>query len=220
MWSPYSEGMDLLRAYVPAFCLLCFVIGARFLAHIPFGHLTRDTTAVLNAPFYIGLVSNIGMLLWSSCAGICAFTAALLRGNDEDREMQLFLLASCAITSFLLFDDLFLFHEDFCAKSLHIPETVTFAAYGAAISVYFIRFRTTILKTEFILLAIALVFFGLSIIVDEILPGRLRAQFLLEDGFKFLGIVSWLAYFARVCTDHVKNAASYQRGGLGTQTGT
>ena len=110
------------------------------------------------------------------------------------------------MTVVLLLDDLFLFHEEVFPEYLHIPQKAVFAGYGIIILLYLISFRASILDTEFLILLFAFGFFGLSIIVDEILRSMIPQQHLFEDGAKLLGIVSWFAYFARVCVKQIKCA--------------
>jgi hypothetical protein len=58
--------------------------------------------------------------------------------------------------------------------------------------VFFVR---RVLRTDFLLLGIALGCLGLSMVLDEVLPYS-RLETFIEDCFKFVGIVFWLTYFA------------------------
>jgi hypothetical protein len=89
------------------------------------------------------------------------------------------------------------------ADGLH-PGTV-FAAYALVVVIYLIRFRNTILQTEFLLLLTALGFFGLSIVTD-LLSIHVPEKFLylVEDGSKLLGIVGWFVFFTRVSLKHLQ----------------
>jgi hypothetical protein len=60
---------------------------------------------------------------------------------------------------------------------------------------FLVGFRRVILEGDFLLLGLALGFFGLSVAVDVFTD---RELYLWEDGAKFVGIVTWLAYFVRV----------------------
>jgi hypothetical protein len=40
---------------------------------VPVDELTRDPAAVMRIPYYIGLLSNWGIMLWSAAAAICPF---------------------------------------------------------------------------------------------------------------------------------------------------
>jgi len=157
----------------------------------------------MGVPFYVGIVSNIGFLVWASAASICLFSAAVLRQEAGKREWYLFLLFSGFITSMLLLDDFLLLHV-VVPNYLHIPEMLVYLGYGLLISLYLIRFRTMVLKTEFLLLLFAFGFFGLSIIIDAGLID-FYGQNLFEDGFKLFGIVSWATYFIKVCVTQMRS---------------
>lgn len=81
---------------------------------------------------------------------------------------------------------------------------VVYLGYGLAVSYYLIRFRSTILRSEFLLLAMALLSFAVSIAVDRFGPED-TAGHLLEDGAKLVGIMSWLTYFFRTGLSAVKS---------------
>lgn len=60
-----------------------------------------------------------------------------------------------------------------------------------------IRYRYKILGTPYLALISSLGFLGLSMIVDIILTELPHYQYLIEDGFKFLGILGWFYYFTQ-----------------------
>lgn len=199
----------LTHIYIPALlALLALALGSR-LAGISISYFTRDPSAIMGAPFYIGLLSNLGILLWCSAAVICLFSFIIFRGVVKHAEFSSFFLFSSVLTAILLFDDLFLIHESVFPQYLNIPEKLFYVSYVIALIAYLARFRKTILKTEFLLLLLALNFFGLSIITDLfqqtfhlLRPGLAN---LIEDFSKFLGILSWCTYFVRVCTKQVSS---------------
>jgi hypothetical protein len=162
--------------------------------------------AIMEAPVYVGLLSNIGILFWCASATICIFSFAVLQKNLDDREVLLFLLFSGLMTVVLLLDDLFLYHEEVFPEYLHIPQKAVLAGYGIMIFLYLIRFRKTIIQTEFLVLLFSFGFFGLSIIIDWIPQSTIPEHHLFEDGSKLLGILSWFAYFTRVCVKQVRCA--------------
>lgn len=193
--------------YTPAIILFAII---HLQTKIPVTSLMRDPLAVTNAPFYFGAISNIGILFWCSAVAICFFSFRLLSDIRINKEFQRFFLFSGGITSILLLDDLFLLHEQVFPSYLNISEKLVFLGYGMIMSLYLIRFRKTILKTEFILLILAFCFLGLSVIIDKLLIVSTllgdERRILLEDGFKLLGIISWFTYFARTCVEQVKPA--------------
>lgn len=205
----------LLLAYIPTVVVLIIINLQKV---IPVTHLTRDPLAIMQQPFYLGIISNLGILLWCSAAAICFFTFAVLRKDVEQRIPKSFLLFSGLVTSVLLFDDFFLLHEDFFPNYLFMPEKIVYLGYGIMLSLYLICFRKVILKTEFIPLLLAIGWFGFSVLVDSgkiPLPSSIRGgegEFLLEDGSKLLGIVSWFVYYTMVGIKQVKRSTIQQTG--------
>src|SRR5574337_801026 len=99
-------------------------------------------------------ISNIGILLWSASAAICLFCSAVLRKDINNRELPLFLLFSGIITSIFLIDDLF-FYERIYQAYFNVSERTVYSVYVVMVLLYLIRFRVTILRTEFLLLFFA-----------------------------------------------------------------
>ena len=180
----------LLKLYVPTFIMLFIVAFVSFQLHVPVSKSTRDPAAILNVNPFLGILSNIGILFWCACAAICFFSFAVLRNKAISGEFPAFFLLSGLITSALLLDDLFLFHEKIFPGYFHIHEKVVFLGYAIMILLYLMRFRISILETEFVLLLFAFGFFGLSIIVDTLPETLLTWHYLFEDGFKLFGVVT------------------------------
>ncbi len=197
-----SVSRMLTWVYAPALCLLSVVAAVRWRTGIPMSYFMRDPAAIAEAPAYIGLVSNIGILLWCATAAICFFSFAALGRQVGRREARSFLLYSGLLTGYLMLDDLFMFHERLLPQHLHIPQAAVYGAYVLMFAAYLVRFRKTIVESEFPILLLALVFFALSRGVDmgrDLGFVRVRAADLLEGGPKLLGIASWFAYLTIVC---------------------
>jgi hypothetical protein len=66
-------------AYLPA---LAALLGVGLLAWItgqrPW-YFTSDPFVLGHLPFYAGILSNVGILLWSASAAICFFTATVVK---------------------------------------------------------------------------------------------------------------------------------------------
>ena len=192
----------LFVVYAPTLTLLAMLAIVTLQTGIRVSDLTRDPVSVMDVPLYTGLLSNIGILLWSFTAAICLFSHALLRKNTDAREWSSFLLLAGLLTSLLLLDDLFLLHERLFPDHFHIPQNAVLAGYVLITALYVARFKTTILKTDFLLLLFAFGFFGLSLLIDVGIVS-VRGSYFFEDGLKLFGIVSWFAYFARVCVKRI-----------------
>jgi hypothetical protein len=188
-----------MYAYGMAVLILVMVIIIWYIYKIPIATLTRDPVQLLNGRPYTGMLSNLGIILWSATAGICLFVVVLKFPFPEyKRERQFFLLAF-VLTMVLLLDDLFLLHDVILPEDLDISENYLYAVYGVLSLLFIIYFRKDILQTPYLLLIAAVVFFGFSIGVDTIVKFLdMEHGFILEDGSKFLGIISWGTYFTYV----------------------
>ncbi|WP_009633195.1 hypothetical protein [Synechocystis sp. PCC 7509] len=199
----------LICIYVPLLLALLALTLASQVAGISVSYFTRDPSAIMGEPFYIGLLSNLGILLWCSSAAICLFSFVVFRGGVKNTEITSFFLFSSVLTIILLFDDFFLIHESVFPDYLNISENFFYVGYVSALLAYLARFRKTIFKTEFLFLLLALNFFGLSIFIDlfqqtfHLLKPNLAD--LIEDGCKLLGIVSWCTYLVRESIQQVKS---------------
>ena len=70
-----------------------------------------------------------------------------------------------------------------------------YATYAGLILLFLVRFLPTIFKTEWILLVMALAFYGASIHWEVEIPA---SKTLFEDGTKYVGMVAWLVYYSRL----------------------
>jgi hypothetical protein len=197
------SARQLLITFIPPLSVLVAMVVVSVLFQVSITTMTRDVTAIANIHPLSGILSNLGILLWCAAASICAFAAMTLR-NVKPRDTFWFLLSSALLSAYLLFDDFFLFHEDLASRYFGLSEKVVYAALGIAVSAYFIAFRRIILRTNFGVLLLALVFLATSVVVDAIHEPWLRRlghwEYFFEDGTKWLGIASWCSYY--VGTSH------------------
>lgn len=117
----------------------------------------------------------------------------------------------------LLVDDTFQIHENFSTflfgvdanisvvnKMLqNILEIIVFSFYGLLFFFYGFYFRKLIYRTEILVLVLAFVFFFMSMVVD-ILPENMKGHYILEEGFKLLGIASLMTYYIKACYQKAK----------------
>ena len=204
----FSQTIKLLRYLLVLYLLpLLFLLGvvvANLTVDIPIHRIFRDPATVAEINPFIGVASNLGVILWSASAAICLFSSAIFKYSQGKRRFSSFLFWGGLITSLLLFDDFFLLHETIDTLDFDVSESVVFIGYAGMIFFWMIAFKGCILKTEYFILLIALVFFGLSLFIDKFqffiesyIGGGSRI--FLEDGFKLLGIVGWFGYFMRCC---------------------
>jgi hypothetical protein len=167
---------------------------------VPVDELTRDPAAVMRIPYYIGLLSNWGIMLWSAAAAICLFSAWLLR--EQKSASFAWLLASGLITLLLALDDMFMLHEDVFPNVFGIHEKVVYLIYILGGGIYMLYFLPEFLKRKYLLFAAAVVLLGISVISDSI--GRWFAvPTAVEDSFKYAAIVLWLVFFMKTARDEL-----------------
>ena len=181
--------------YVPAFILLAVTAAMSYKFDIPISKFMRDPAAIMEAHPLNGVISNIGILLWSATAAICLFCWVLLLRTRKHSETRWFFFSGGILTSVLLLDDLFLLHERLYPMYFGITDKIILPLYSLLLLSFIIGFKRQILKTRFYLLFFAICFFGVSLLVDRLPESLLPWHHLFEDGSKFFGIVSWFGYF-------------------------
>ncbi|WP_156093073.1 hypothetical protein [Planktothrix serta] len=174
---------------------------------VPVHILTRDIFSITKVPSYTGLISNFGILTWCFSWAICTFTFFLIKPRHNlDKQIKNFIGLSGLISLWLMLDDLLMLHEQWLPYLLRISEDIVIVAELIWVIFHLIYFRKIILKfTQFKILALALLLFIVSIFLD-FLPIKIDYIgfksdwfFLLEDGSKLMGIITWCFYFCGVC---------------------
>lgn len=191
---------------------LAAVFGAALWARqqygIPFAVTMGDPATVAGEPFYIGFVSNVGVLLWAATGCIFLFTHSVLRGCGEAQHGS-FLLASGLFVAWLGLDDLFLLHEVVLPDYLGVPQMIVGAAYGAVAFAYLAVYRRHITAGPSALLIAALALLATSLAVDQgadLLDLDFTGLRTLEDAPKLAGIGAWLAYAVHTCMSAIRAA--------------
>lgn len=193
---------QLLITFVPATFILAVIAMVSVVFEVRMPSMTQDLAAIAKIHPLSGILSNFGILLWSATASICFFSALTLRKTAPNTTCR-FLLSSALLSTYLLCDDFFQFHEALAAQYLGLDERVVYAVLGLAVSAYLIGYRTLILQTNFGALLLALGFLASSVVIDAILaPWLWRLgdwEYFVEDGAKWLGIASWCSYYVHTC---------------------
>ncbi len=167
-------------------------------------YFTADPFLIGNLPFYAGILSNLGILLWSASSTVCFFSAAILRKEEFLNRYKWFLIVSGLMTSLFLFDGFFQMHRIFYPNHLHLSTFMVYCFYIIFGLWYLLFFRKQIMETEYLMLALAIGFLGLAVIIDTLSIAP-RGNTALSDFFKFFGIVSWFIYFTRTCRKALRN---------------
>lgn len=170
---------------------------------IPFKEITGDPALTFGAHPFTGIISNIGVLLWSATCAILLFTFLLFQKTGSGQN-SLFLLCSGIITGILLIDDLFMLH-DYIFYSIGLNQYVMYSLYLIIFIAYFTFFRNSLIKMpNKILLILAFIFLGSSVGLDIVLKSE-GIQYFFEDGLKLFGITSWFLFYISYCLFLVKS---------------
>jgi hypothetical protein len=181
----------------PAVAVLVACAAAGMLTGVSMATLTRDPSSIADVHPLAGFLSTLGTLVWCATAAICAFAAATLP-PPVDRTAARFLLSSGLVTSLLLGDDLFQFHEYLADRYFGLDEHTALGGIAGIAALHLLAFRRFLLASHTPLLLLALGFLSASVVFDTVLYDYLwrldHWQYLLEDGLKWLGIVCWSGY--------------------------
>lgn len=63
----------LLKLYIPSLIILLIVFLICKIKEIPIEVMLSDPLALVDAYPWLGLVSNLGILVWTGCVGVCFF---------------------------------------------------------------------------------------------------------------------------------------------------
>jgi len=89
--------------------------------------------------------------------------------NNQAKDVYQFLLYSALLTTYLLFDDFFQIHDHYLHDKLGISEKIIYMVLGIASFTLIIKFRQTILRTNYIVMLMGLGFLAISVLADGIL---------------------------------------------------
>lgn len=169
-----------------------------------FETISRDPLQVLNGKPYVGIISNIGILFWCATCAVLFYSSMISRIKKRPDKETNFLLFSGLLSILMLADDLFMLHD----VVFHDEERLFYLLYGSSVIAIFIRYYKTILATDYVLLIFSFILLGLSATTDEVraMGFRMEHPYIIEDSFKFLGIIAWFSYFTRTGYRFVKTA--------------
>ena len=161
--------------------------------------VVRDLAQTCGYPIGVGMISNIGILLWGAAASICFFTTFLEGINKESSKL---LLLGGIFSSLLCIDDLFLLHDRYIG-----PDFLNLTYL--AISIFLlVRFRKILKIIGLFNLLISILFLGLSVFFDGVIQQIFNQNYeftqLFEEGFKFIGIACWLNFWCKASSNALK----------------
>lgn len=179
------------------------VVGIGIQPRVGVGVLTVDPATQAGLPPWTGAISTAGILMW--CVGAVCGIIAGTTSRSSSRDPR----ASCALdfgclSAWLCVDDAFLVHDALGPRVLSVPELVVIGAEALWLGLLLVRHRDVLRREEPVLFAIAIACFGASVVSDMIptdtdVPGLWRlATYLVEDGFKWVGICVLTAWLVRL----------------------
>jgi hypothetical protein len=191
--------ISLLKIYVPGILFIGLMSLYSFMNDFHFTDLSEDAIQTMDAPKYLGLVARADVVLMCAIAAILLFASRLASVLKKPGEVKNFLLFGGLFTLLLMSDDFFMFHDWVFRDLISIPENLIFAFYAISGVSFLVYFRKLILKTDYVILLIGFGLMGVSVVVDTsiVIGFYWKYEAVLEDGAKFLGMVSWFAYFLR-----------------------
>jgi hypothetical protein len=213
--------LTILKIYAPILGFIALTILMARVLGIPMYELVADPGEIAKKPSHIGLFSQIGNLIWCATAAICLFSASIVRRERFVRGSQRlfpFLLSAGLLSGQLLLDDFFQLHEksgkilfgsgDLPKATQNFAEMIVFGIYGLLGIAFLVGFRKVILRSNFLFLLLAFVFFGVSTIID-MTPDTMWGHHTIEESAKLLGIFSWFIYFVRFCLQNIRPLSDY-----------
>lgn len=156
-----------------------------------------DPSEIMNTPFYFGILSYAGVVLWGASVAVSLFAYFALGREERRSRGARYLLILGLFTLMLLLDDQLRIHETIFGHYLNVREYYVFGFYTLLLVVIIAVFWIEIMANELLLFAAAWSLFGFSTIIDQ-LEIQFPGEALVEDGAKFLGIAVWLAYAMRL----------------------
>jgi len=194
----WSEFSHLIFAGLFGGLAIALVALASWFLGEPTDVFTREPQQVLHGSFYVGSFSVLGGIIWFAAAAIMSFAASL---KPLDRGA---LILAALLTWAMGLDDMLMLHDRVYPK-LYLNEILVFALYFGTIAVIVLRFYRQLARSTLVGIAITVIFWGLSGMLDHFL-NHIAGQ-LAEDGTKFIGIVVWAAAWTRQAYNDITNLA-------------
>ena len=184
---------------------LGFSVLAASAAHGNVHELFLDPSYANGGAWWTGLISQLGILGWTSAAASAAWAAWIARHTGRTSAAQ-FLYRGALASMVLLIDDLIGVHSMFGALG-PLGKPFGLALVLSPVAAWFWVYRSDIRRTRWVVLVGAFVANALSIVADTLGHGSVSdLSAMLEDGPKFLGILAWAAYFIASTYDIARSA--------------
>lgn len=142
---------------------------------------------------YWAFLSNLGVIAWCVAAAVAGFAALLLCSLGQRSRAALALALAGALSMTVALDDLLMLHES-VLPGMGLSQTGILLLYAALGGGYALLQWRTLLSQDGGLLTLAMLLFGLSVGVDIVIHSTSSAVVAVEDGLKFVGVVSWMMF--------------------------
>ena len=203
VWHSFKNA--LRWALIPALTVYVAALGLSDLAGIDSQKVLRDLAQTCSTPAGVGLLSNLGYLLWLAAAAVALFTAYGRLPGIKGKQKEL-LACGGWFSLILCIDDMFLLHDRYIGPTFLYVVYILFSVLIAT------RYRKQLIanKGEIFLLAVALL--GTSISIDLLQPVERNQpdlymfSQLIEEGSKFLGIGTWVLFWCQACSLSIRTA--------------
>lgn len=169
--------------------------------------LLLDPTFAGGLPWYVGLVSNLGIVGWCTATVAAAFGAVVARVGGRPSARS-FLSGGALLCGLLLLDDLFQLHSAVVNHALGVGKITVVAVYAAGAFAWTASNRSEIARTRWRILAAGGLALAASAAADTVLRSRGGLGLLAEDGPKFLGILAVATYFWLTTGDIVRSVVT------------
>lgn len=209
-----TKAHNLLKAIIvaitPSLITYALAINLSAMAGIKGILVIRDLAQTCDSALGIGLISNLGYLLWIAPASIALFTAYGTPTNSQHKLKEL-LLCGGWFSFILCIDDMFLLHDRY------IGQTFLYIVYAIFAFLIVFRFRDQLIKNGGEIFILAATLLAFSILTDkfqrdivDILPVKYETTQIFEEGVKFLGISSWFYFWWTTSSKFIRKAASHE----------
>ena len=203
---------NILRALsvaaMPGLVIYVLAISLSAMAGIKGILVIRDLAQTCDSPLGVGLISNLGYLLWIATAAIALFTAYTTPTYSQHKLKDL-LLCGGWFSFILCIDDMFLLHDRY------IGQTFLYVVYAIFAFLIVFKFRDQLLKNSGEIFILAATLLAFSVLtdkfqrnIDDIMPIKYETIQLFEEGVKFLGITTWLYFWWSASSKFIRNSVS------------
>lgn len=200
----------IIVAVIPGLIVYALAINLSAMAGIRGILVIRDLAQTCDSALGIGLISNLGYLLWIATAAIALFTAYGTPTNSQHKLKEL-LLCGGWFSFILCIDDMFLLHDRY------IGQTFLYVVYAIFAFLIVFKFRDLLLKNGGEIFILAATLLAFSVLTDkfqrdiaDIMPISYETIQIFEEGVKFLGITTWLYFWWSASSKFIKKAVSHE----------